>query len=81
MQQLNRQQRRQLPDRPSAEKLRNMQTVKLLNRLNNYYEIFDIVKEAHTIKQIKTKIEERIDATQKYLSELNKEESTKWKSK
>lgn len=77
MQQLNRQQRRQLPYRPSAEKLRNMQTVKLLNRLNNYYEILDTVKEARTIKQIKTKIEERIDATQKYLSELNKEESTK----
>lgn len=77
MQQLNRQQRRQLPDRPSAEKLRNMQTVKLLNRLNNYYEILDIVKEAHTIKQIKNKINERIDATQNYLSELNKEEPTK----
>lgn len=77
MQQLNRQQRRQLPDRPSAEKLRNMQTVKLLNRINNYYEILDIIKEAHTIKQIKNKIQERIDATQNYLQELNKEESSK----
>lgn len=73
MQELNRQQRRQLPDRPSAEKLRNIQTVKLLNRINNYYEILDIVKEAHTIKQIKNKIEERIDATQNYINELNKE--------
>lgn len=73
MQQLNRQQRRQLPDRPSAEKLRNMQTVKLLNRINNYYEILDIIKEAHTIKQIKNKIQERIDATQNYINELNKE--------
>lgn len=77
MHQLNRHQRRQLPDRPSAERLRNMQTVKLLNRINNYHEILEIVKEAHTIKQIKTKIEERIDATQKYLTELNKEEPSK----
>ena len=77
MQQLNRQQRRQLPDRPSAERLRNIQTVKLLNRINNYYEILEIVKEAHTIKQIKNKIQERIDATQNYLQELNKEEPSK----
>lgn len=73
MQQLNRQQRRQLPERPSAAKLRDMQTIKLLNRLNNYYEVLDIIKEARTIKQIKTKIENRIDATQKYINELNKD--------
>lgn len=74
MQKLNRKQRRQLPERPTAEKLRNMQIVKLLNRLNNYYEMEDIIKECKTIKQIKTRLQERIDATQKYLTELNKED-------
>lgn len=74
MQKLNRKQRRHLPERPTAEKLRNMQTVKLLNRLNNYYEMEDIIKECKTIKQIKTRLQERIDATQKYLTELNKED-------
>ena len=76
MQQLNRAQRRKLPERPTAERLAQMQTIKLLNRLNNYYEILDIVKEAKTIKQIRNKINERIDATQKYLAELNKPEDT-----
>ena len=74
MEKLNRKQRRQLPERPTAEKLRNLQTVKLLNRLNNYYEMEDIIKECKTIKQIKTRLQERIDATQKYLTELNKED-------
>jgi hypothetical protein len=74
MEKLNRKQRRQLPDRPTAEKLRNMQTVKLLNRLNNYYEMEEIIKDCKTIKQIKTRLQERIDATQKYLTELNKED-------
>ena len=76
MQQLNRKQRRKLPTKPSAERLKEMQTIKLLNRINNYYEILDIVKEAKTIKQIRNKINERIDATQKYLTELNKPEDT-----
>lgn len=74
MQQLNRKQRRQLPERPTAEKLRNLQTIKLLNRLNNYHEMEDIINECKTIKQIKTRLHDRIDATQKYLSELNKED-------
>ena len=74
MEKLNCKQRRQLPERPTAEKLRNLQTVKLLNRLNNYYEMEEIIKECKTIKQIKTRLQERIDATQKYLTELNKED-------
>lgn len=74
MQKLNRKQRRQLPERPTAEKLRNLQTVKLLNRLNNYYEMEGFIKECKTIKQIKTRLQERIDATQNYISELNKED-------
>ena len=74
MQKLNRKPRRQLPERPTAEKLRNLQTVKLLNRLNNYYEMEEIIKDCKTIKQIKTRLQERIDATQKYLTELNKED-------
>lgn len=74
MQQLNRKQRRQLPDRPTAEKLRNLQTIKLLNRLNNYHELEDIINECKTIKQIKARLQERINATQYYLSELNKED-------
>lgn len=74
MQKLNRRQRRQLPDRPTAERLRNMQTVKLLNRLNNYHEMEDIINECKTIKQIKTRLQERIDATQNYINELNKEQ-------
>lgn len=74
MQKLNRKQRRQLPERPTAEKLRNLQTVKLLNRLNNYYEMEGIIKECKTIKQIKTRLQERIDATQNYLTELIKED-------
>ena len=74
MEKLNRKQRRKLPERPTAEKLRNLQTVKLLNRLNNYYEMEEIIKECKTIKQIKTRLQERIDATQKYLTELNKED-------
>lgn len=74
MQKLNRRQRRQLPERPTAEKLRNLQTVKLLNRLNNYHEMEGIIDECKTIKQIKTRLQERIDATQNYLSELNKED-------
>lgn len=73
MEKLNRKQRRQLPDRPTAEKLRNLQTIKLLNRLNNYHEMEDIINECKTIKQIKTRLQERIDATQNYLTELNKE--------
>ena len=71
---LNRQQRRSLPDRPTAERLRNMTTIKLLNRLNNYYEILKITEDSKTIKQIKNRIQERIDATQNYLTELNKED-------
>lgn len=74
MQKLNRKQRRQLSDRPTAERLRNLQTVKLLNRLNNYYEMEEIIKDCKTIKQIKTRLQERIDATQNYLTELNKED-------
>lgn len=74
MEKLNRKQRRQLPERPTAEKLRNLQTVKLLNRLNNYYEMEGIIKECKTIKQIKARLQERIDATQNYLTELNKED-------
>lgn len=74
MEKLNRKQRRQLPDKPTAERLRNLQTVKLLNRLNNYHEMEDIINECKTIKQIKTRLQERIDATQKYLTELNKED-------
>ena len=70
---LNRHQRRQLPDRPTAERLRNMQQIKLLNRLNNYYEIKEIIKESKTIKQISTKLDERIAATTNYINELNKE--------
>ena len=72
---LNRQQRRTLPDRPTAERLRNMTTLKLLNRLNNYYEILKITEDSKTIKQIKNRIQERIDATQNYLTELNKEDN------
>lgn len=74
MEKLNRKQRRQLPDRPTAEKLRNLQTIKLLNRLNNYHEMEDIINECKTIKQIKTRLQDRIDATQNYLTELNKED-------
>lgn len=74
MEKLNRKQRRQLPDRPTAERLRNLQTIKLLNRLNNYHEMEVIINECKTIKQIKTRLQERIDATQKYLTELNKED-------
>lgn len=74
MEKLNRRQRRQLPERPTAEKLRNLQTVKLLNRLNNYHEMEGIINECKTIKQIKTRLQERIDATQNYLTELNKED-------
>lgn len=74
MEKLNRRQRRQLPERPTAEKLRNIQTVKLLNRLNNYHEMEGIINECKTIKQIKTRLQERIDATQNYLTELNKED-------
>lgn len=77
MQQLNRQQRRQLPDKPTAERLRNQEIIKLLNRLNNYYEIENIIKEVKTIKQIKTRLQERIDSTQKYLTELSKESNKK----
>ena len=72
---LNRQQRRSLPDRPTAERLRNMNTIKLLNRINNYYEILKITEDSKTIKQIKNRIQERIDATQNYLTELNKEDN------
>ena len=72
---LNRQQRRTLPDRPTAERLRNMNTIKLLNRINNYYEILKITEDSKTIKQIKNRIQERIDATQNYLTELNKEDN------
>lgn len=75
MQRLNRQQRRSLPDRPTAERLRNMTVIKLLNRLNNYYEILKITEGSKTIKQIKNRIQERIDATQNYLTELNKEDN------
>jgi len=74
MEKLNRQQRRSLPDRPTAERLRNMTAIKLLNRLNNYYEILKITEDSKTIKQIKQRIQERIDATQNYLTELNKED-------
>ena len=73
MEKLNRRQRRQLPERPTAEKLRNLQTVKLINRLNNYHEMEGIIDECKTIKQIKARLQERIDATQNYLTELNKE--------
>ena len=71
--QLNRQQRRQLPGRPSADELKRQNTIKLLNRLNNYKEVLSIIDDSKTIKQIKTKIQERIDATQNYLLELNKD--------
>lgn len=74
MEKLNRKQRRQLPERPTAERLRNLQTIKLLNRLNNYHEMEDIINECKTIKQIKTRLQDRIDATQNYLAELNKED-------
>ena len=74
MQKLNRQQRRQLPTKPTAEEYRRQVTMKLLNRLNNYYEVIKIMEECKTIKQIKTRIQERIDATQSYLNELNKEQ-------
>ena len=62
-----------LNSRKAQKTLRQMQTIKLLNRINTYYETLDIVKEAHTIKQIENKIKERIDNTQKYISELNKD--------
>lgn len=74
---LNRQQRRQLPDKPTAERLRDQEIIKLLNRINNYYEILKITEDSKTIKQIKRRIQERIDATQKYLTELSKESSKK----
>lgn len=74
MEKLNRKQRRQLPERPTAERLRNLQTIKLLNRLNNYHEMEDIINECKTIKQIKTRLQERIDATQNYINELNKDQ-------
>jgi len=62
-----------LHSRKAQKTLRQMQTIKLLNRINTYYETLDIIKEAHTIKQIENKIKERIDSTQKYISELNKD--------
>lgn len=62
-----------LNSRKAQRTLRQMQTIKLLNRINTYYETLDIIKEAHTIKQIENKIKERIDSTQKYISELNKD--------
>ena len=74
MNHLNRHQRRQLPDRPTAERLHNMQQIKLLNRLNNYREIKDIIKESRTIKQINAKLDERITVTVALINELNKME-------
>ncbi len=62
-----------LNSRKAQKTLRQMQTIKLLNRINTYYETLNIIKEAHTIKQIENKIKERIDSTQKYINELNKD--------
>lgn len=73
MQQLNRRQRRRLPNKPTADALRQQTTIMLINRITNYKEILNYIETAHTIKQIKTKIQERIDATQNYLTELNKD--------
>lgn len=73
MQRLNRRQRRQLPAKPTAEEYRRQTTIKLLNRLNNYKEILTITEESHTIRQIKNRIQQRIDATQNYINELNKD--------
>ena len=71
---LNRKQRRQLSGRPNAEQYRNQTTIKLLNRLNNYKEILSIIDNAKTIKQIRNALQQRIDSTQQYLAELNKED-------
>lgn len=72
---LNRKQRRKLSGRPSAEQYRNQTTLKLLNRLNNYKEVLTIIDNAKTIKQIRNALQQRIDSTQQYLAELNKEDN------
>lgn len=71
---LNRQQRRKLSGRPNAEQYRTQNIIKLLNRLNNYKEVQTIIDNAKTIKQIRNALQERIDSTQQYLAELNKED-------
>lgn len=71
---LNRKQRRKLSGRPNAEQYRNQTTLKLLNRLNNYREVLTIIDNAKTIKQIRNALQQRIDSTQQYLTELNKED-------
>lgn len=71
---LNRQQRRKLSGRPNAEQYRTQTTLKLLNRLNNYKEVQTIIDNAKTIKQIRNALQDRIDSTQQYLAELNKED-------
>lgn len=73
MQHLNRKQRRTLPSKPTAEQYRQQRNIQLLNRLNNYREILTITEDSKTIKQIKNRIQERIDATQNYIKELNKD--------
>ena len=71
---LNRKQRRQLPNRPTAQELRKQTTIKVYNRIQTYNEILSEVREAKTIKQIKKYLENRIESSHKYILELYKED-------